>query len=318
MARRRSSPPLVVFGYALPDPLPEARRRVTELATVIGRLSGLDVGLAAQPSYEKVAQLLHKRELDAAWLAPIPYIALERSHAVIPLARQHLAGRSHYHSAIIVATGSGIRSLRQLEGKRAAWVDRHSASGFVIPRIQLAALGVDPRTAFASQRFYGTHEAVVSAVAEGDADFGATFVRLDRKGTIVHGPWATLPRYVRAIRTLSKFGEIPSDVVAARADIDPDIAARLQRALLDLARDPRGKILLHHIFGADELRKPDLAKSYETLRHITRDAAAEGLLDAEGDEIENADTTEIPAPRLDQTDEVDATDMEVIEPRRRR
>src|SRR5262249_29622562 len=163
--------------------------------------------------------------------------------------------RSHYHSAIIVATGSGIRSLRQLEGKRAAWVDPHSASGFVIPRIQLAALGVDPRTAFASQHFYGTHEAVVSAVAEGVADFGATYVRLDRKGTIVHGPWASFPRYVRTIRTLSKFGEIPSDVVAARADMDREIAARLQAALLGLARDPRGKVLLRAIFGADELRK---------------------------------------------------------------
>jgi phosphonate transport system substrate-binding protein len=308
---------MVVFGYALPNPLPEARRRVTELATVIGRLAGLDVGLSAQPSYEKVAQLLHRRELDAAWLAPIPYIALERNHAVVPLARQHLAGRSHYHSAIIVATGSGIRSLRQLEGKRAAWVDRHSASGFVIPRIQLAALGVDPRTAFPLQHFYGTHEAVVSAVAEGVADFGATYVRLGRKGTIVYGPWASFPRYVPKIRTLSKFGEIPSDVIAARSDIDPEIAACLRGALLGLARDARGKVLLHQIFGTDELRKPDVAKSYDALRHLTRDAAAEGLLEAvDDDEIEFADTAEFPTPRLDKTDEAEI--IEVIEPRWRR
>src|SRR5262249_17775799 len=155
---------------------------------------------------------------------------------------------------------------------------------------------VDPRTAFASQRFYGTHEAVVRAVAEGLADFGATYVRLDRKGAIVHGPWSTMPRYVRAIKTLTKFGEIPSDVIAARPDIDPEIGASLQTALLGLAKDARGRILLHEIFGADELRMPDLT-SYDTLRHLTRDAAAEGLLEAVDDD--GIDTLEIPVARLD-------------------
>jgi phosphonate transport system substrate-binding protein len=301
MARRRSTSAMVVFGYALPDPTPEARRRVSELANIIGRLAGLDIALSAQPAYEKVAQLLHRGDIDAAWLPPIPFIALERSGGVTALARQHLAGRSHYYSAIIVAVGSGIRSIGKLEGMRAAWVDRHSASGFVIPRIQLAALGVDPRTAFASQRFYGTHEAVVRAVAEGDADFGATYVRLDRKGTIVHGPWSSMPKFARSIRTLTKFGEIPSDVVAARPDLDPEIRDRLQEALLGLGKDARGKILLREIFGADELRLPD-PSGYTILRHLTRDAEAEGLLDDDADTLEiphvKAEVIEVMVPRV--------------------
>jgi hypothetical protein len=100
-----------------------------------------------------------------------------------------------------------------------------------------------------------------------------------------------MPRYVRAIRTLTRFGEIPSDVVAARPDLDPDVTARLRTAFLGVARHPRGRELLHEIFGADELRRPDLA-SYEVLRKVTRDAVAEGLLDAE-EEIDDSEIEEL-------------------------
>ena len=316
---------LVVFGYASPDDGPGARARVSEFALLIGEAAGIDIRIAPFPSYERVAQLLHKKDLDVAWLGPIPYIALERKGTAIALARQHLAGRAHYHSAIIVNAQSGIRSLARLKGLRAAWVDRHSASGFVMPRIQLAALGVDPRTAFSEQRFYGSHEGVVRAVAEGLADFGGTYVRLDQNGAIVHGPWSQMPRYVRHIKTLSKFGEIPSDVIVARADLDPDIARRLQASLLGVAKDPRGRTLIRQTFGADDFRKPD-PTAYETLRALTADAAAEGLLDAEeaidDEEIEEVDmlsdalTTEIPVARLDET--MEAEIVEVVEPQRPR
>ena len=130
-----------------------------------------------------------RAQLDLAWVSPIPFIALLRNESVVPLASPQRGGM-HYHGAIVVAAElAHRRSLPALVGKRAAWVDRYSAAGFVVPRIELAKAGLDVKTAFASQHFYGSHAAVVQAVADGRADFGATYVRLAANDAVVGGPW---------------------------------------------------------------------------------------------------------------------------------
>ncbi len=275
----KALPELIVFGYAAPEASAEAKRRMTDLAIRLGKLAGTDVGMTALPSYERVAQLVHKGEIDLAWLSPIPFIALMRGKSVVPLVSQYRVGRNSYHGAIIVAASSRVRSPTGLKGKRAAWVDKHSASGFVLPRIQLAAMGVDPRTAFSGQRFYGSHQAVVKAVASGKADFGATYVQLGKQGAIADGPWTHVPGLGSSIRVLAIFGEIPSDVIAARGDLPAAGRDRLTRAFLQLAKDPKGKELVREVFGADDFRRPSVA-SYEELRNAAAGAVEDGLLDA--------------------------------------
>lgn len=297
MSRARRSAPgvgsndLLVFGYAVADASLDAKRHITELAILLGRHAGVDVSLAPLPSYERVTQLLHKREIDLAWVPPIPFVSLLRNDSVQPLLVPW-RGATHYHSAVIVPIESTLKSPARLGGLRAAWVDKYSAAGFVLPRIQLAAIGVDPRTAFPEQRFFGSHVAVVRAVIDGLADFGATYVRLGKKGEIVSGPWAQSPTLAASVRVLTTFGEIPADVIAARVDLSAPLRERLISAFAQVARDPAGKDLVRRVFGADELRRPQLS-SYDVLRDAVADAFEEGLLDVD-EEIDDDDLVAAP------------------------
>jgi ABC-type phosphate/phosphonate transport system substrate-binding protein len=197
----------------------------------------------------------------------------------------------HYHGAIIVPAKSTVGDLASLKGKTAAWVDRYSAAGFVVPRIELAKAGLDVKTAFASQRFYGSHEAVARAVAAGAADFGATFVRLAANGAVVSGPWSGAPGLEESLRIFATFGEIPPDVLTATAALHPDVRERVRKALLSIADDTRGKQLLKAVFGAESLREAS-TDGYEALRTSAMGAAQEQLLDIE----EEIDVEEIPGP----------------------
>src|SRR5258706_5089261 len=163
-------------------------------------------------TYDELTQTVLRGELDLAWLPPISFLALVAKDAVVPLAAVR---QVPYMSAIIVARDSPLDKPSSLVGTRAAWVDRHSASGFVIPRIKLSRFGIDLRGAFSSEHFYESHDAVVEAVVNGQADFGATWVQPGSRGAVT-GPWT---RTSHEIRVLATFGSIPPDVIASRTDL---------------------------------------------------------------------------------------------------
>lgn len=291
--------PFLVLGYAAPEASDDAKRNMTELAMIIGQRAGVDIAVSPLASYDRVTQLVHKGKVDLAWVSPIPFIALNRNGSVEGLASPFRGGMN-YHGAIIVSARTHVGGLDSLKGKTAAWVDRYSAAGFVVPRIELAKAGLDVKTAFASQSFYGSHTAVARAVAAGAADFGATFVRLAANGAVIGGPWSGSPGLEEQLRIFATFGEIPPDVIAASAKLDAGIRDRLKKALLSITDDPRGKELLHTVFGAEALRPANTA-GYEALRASAISAVQERLLDIEQpidpEEIAGPDQTQPMKPQ---------------------
>jgi ABC-type phosphate/phosphonate transport system substrate-binding protein len=273
----RTALEIVEFAYAAHAASSATKRHMGDFLAVIGRLSGLDFGVAEADSYRKLARLVHERAVDVAWLPPIPYLALEQQQAVVPLVSHERGGSTQFHCVLIVGAESKIHHPVGLRGKRAAWVDPLSAAGYVIPRIHLAAMGVDPRSAFASEHFYGSHEAVVRAVVGGKADFGATYARGEVEGAKVRGAWSDLEGADEAVRVLCAFGAVPSDVIAARPDLAGNVRFRVARALMDASKDAQGKLLMGELFGVDDF-KPWASASYDLLRSATRSAAAGGLL----------------------------------------
>ncbi len=245
-----------------------------EFAALLGELAEVEVGVMEAPSYQDLAMTLDAGRAQLAWLSPIPYIALAQAGTVTPLVYNERA-KKHYCSAIIVPETSHVKRLAELKGARAAWVDRHSAAGFVVPRVQLAAAGVDPRTELSDQTFEGSHERVAAAVAEGRVDFGATFAHREPDNTVV-GPWSTLPETNR-VRVLATFGKIPSDLIVARNDVDMAVRVRLTRALRQMNADETGKRIVRELFDVERFRLLD-AEAYDALQSMARDARDQGLL----------------------------------------
>lgn len=294
---------MLVFGYAAQGASTAMRERVAQFSLVLGAMARAELAVYEATSYEDLAQSMVRGDVDFAWLPPLAFVALERRNAVLALASAQRGGDTAFHSAIIVARGSGIREPVDLAGARAAWVDRYSASGYVVPRVGLSAIGIDPRVAFTEQHFYRSHEAVVRAVVAGRADFGATYAGLSKNGEITRGAWLDVQGADEAIRVLVRFGAIPGDVVAASSDLVAPRRDVITRALLALSRDPQHRLLLAETFGIDEFRRW-VSAGYDALRRLAEDASKRGLLEGEQDED--------PDERLDEDD--DAEEEELAEP----
>ena len=245
-----------------------------EFATLLGELAEVEVAVVEATSYENLAVGLDEGTTQLAWLSPIPYIALSHAGRVAPLVYNERL-KKHYCSAIIVPSDSHVRRLADLKGARAAWVDRHSAAGYVVPRIQLAQAGVDPRTALSDQTFAGSHDAVAEMVASNQVDFGATFAHKGDKNEVI-GPFST-PERASRVRVLTTFGKIPSDLIVARNDVDMTVRVRLTRALRSMNANDTGRRIIHELFDVDRFRLLD-AEAYETLQSMARNARDQGLL----------------------------------------
>jgi phosphonate transport system substrate-binding protein len=87
-------------------------------------------------------------------------------------------GRSTYRSALIARASEGL-SMAKLRGKNAVWVDRLSVGGYLLVVDHLRSHGIDPDQTFASQRFLGSHPAVLNALLHGSADVAAITVTGD-------------------------------------------------------------------------------------------------------------------------------------------
>ena len=268
----------LVFGYLADASSAAIRTQMAELAQLLGKIAGVEISLCESSSYGDLASAMNGGKINLAWLPPIPFVALERRGAAVALVSHQRNGASPYQSVLIVRTSSKTRSLSSLRGQRAAWVDPQSAAGYVLPRIGLAALGVDPRTSFSGEKFWHAHHAVVNAVRDGSADFGATYAGFDAHGVAVRGPWMDSPTEVATLRVLASFGEIPGDVIAARVKLGGALRDQVTRALLALSRDRGNQPLLRAAFGADELREFS-PSGYDVLTRAVTDASSQGLLE---------------------------------------
>lgn len=267
--------PRVVFGLVVPaGGGGELPTRVDRLTKMIGEHAGIEIERFDAPGYEALAKEVRERRVDIAWLPPIVFVRL--ADAVTPIGSILRGGQSAYEAALVVKSDSKFKTIDGLRGTRAGWVDPWSAAGFVLPRVKLALLGVDPRSVFRTETFYGGHRAVMKALAEGACDVAGTYARADADGTVTAGAWSEVEG--AEVRVLATFGAIPPDVIAVRNDYPKDARVKIVESLRTACAEESTRGILREIFNGDEL-KEGLVPGYDALRSALDMATARGLFD---------------------------------------
>ncbi|MFT8243390.1 phosphate/phosphite/phosphonate ABC transporter substrate-binding protein [Roseomonas sp. BN140053] len=131
--------------------------------------------------YSGVQQAFAAKQLEIANMAPAAYAAtwMDTNGGVEPiLVTREQDGSTSYVAVMYVRTDSGITSIEGLRGKSIAWADPNSASGYLIPRAELRAAGIDPEPGrfFGRTGFGGGHDQALVAVLQKQYDAGVTWV----------------------------------------------------------------------------------------------------------------------------------------------
>jgi phosphonate transport system substrate-binding protein len=144
-------------------------------------------------------------------------------------------GSTSYNGQLIynLATDIVPGDYSTLKDKAFCGVDETSTSGWVIPSVMLRAGGIDPDTDL-EVTFAGSHDAVASAVYNGDCDAGATFV--DARTTIEEA----YPDVMDKVGVFEVSIAIPNDGVQYAVDFPRELRDQINEGLLAIAATEAG------------------------------------------------------------------------------
>lgn len=217
------------------------------LAQLLSERTGLTVTSNVGTDFSSVREAMCAGQAQIGWLNTFNYVLANEQCGVDAALATSRFGATTYAGQIIVRADSGIETLEDLNGKVMCWVDPASTSGYIIPRIMLAANGVDPDTAFSQTIEAGSHNNVVTQVYNGDCDAGATFS--DARTGIEE----EFPDVLDVVSVLATTSDIPNDSVSFISDFPEEMRTEIVNALLEIAASPEGQEALNTLYNIEGL-----------------------------------------------------------------
>ena len=180
-------------------------------------------------------------------------------------------GAPYYNGQIIVRADSGITEISQLKGKTFCRPEPLSTSGWIIPMLTMRAAGLNPDTDLAQIVDAGSHDAVVTAVYDGQCDAGATYV--DAR-TRIEGD---KPDVMEKVNVIAISAPIPNDGVQYVPSFPRELRDAINAAIIKLAQTEEGKAALGTAYQWSAL-EPHYDNFYDPFRQV---------LDASGVDVES-------------------------------
>jgi phosphonate transport system substrate-binding protein len=240
------------------------------LADLLTTITGLVFQVSVPTSYAAVIEAMGAENVDIGWLAPFAYILGREKFQTEVILSSVRSGSKTYTGQIVAHADSGITSIEGLKGKKFAFVDPGSASGFLYPNALLASKGIDYKTAFSETLFAGGHDKVLVAVYNKQVDGGATFGPSAPGATDArHNVVSTLPDILEKVKVVDLTPPIPNDTVSVRKGLSPALVAQVKEGLLAAAQTEDGKRLLKTLYTIDGLATAQDSE-YESVRAAAR------------------------------------------------
>ncbi|MFT4579865.1 MAG: phosphonate transport system substrate-binding protein [Nitrospinales bacterium] len=233
-----------------------------EVGDLLHKETGLYFKTSVATSYAAVIEAMGAGKVDIGWLATFSYVLAKDKYDVELLLVVQRFGSPFYRGQIMVHADSGIQSLKDLQGKRFAFVDPASTSGHLYPKTLLLSKGFEPKTFFGKSVFAGSHNAVVLSIYKGAVDGGAAYE--GARAAVAK----SYPDVFEKIKVIAYTKEIPNDTVSVRKDIPEDLKVKLRNGLKKISQSPKGSKVLKRLYGISGL--VDLDGLFDPVREAGR------------------------------------------------
>lgn len=217
----------------------------------IGRMLSVSLGIPVEAvvatSFTAAIEAMCAGRADVGALNPFGYVLARQRCGVEVAAVSVRFDLPYYRAQISARADANINTLADLRGKRFAFVDPASTSGYLFPAAMLKKLGHDPDRFFSQTVFAGSHPNVILAIYRGQVDGGSTFE--DARTTVQ----AQFPDVMQKVKVVGYTNPIPNDTWSINPRLSPDLKARIKDRLLRIARTPEGREALRNLYSIDGL-----------------------------------------------------------------
>ena len=216
----------LIFGFN-PFTTPQnIKENYAPILEAIAQKVGRQAKVIIVSDYDSLGRSLVNGTIDIGWFSPFAYVSAKSKGDITPMVTTVVNQNSSYHGYIITRKDRGFKSVDHLKGKRFAFVDKQSASGYVYPRAMLLEQGKQPETFFSENIFLGSHDRVIEAVLDGTVDAGATY---SEAVEAARGRGLT----VQNLEIVAKTESIPKDAIAARPGFDEVLLGKITNAFIE-------------------------------------------------------------------------------------
>lgn len=221
------------------------KERFKPLGAYLSKKTGVDVRFTVLSRYGNLVESFEKEKMDGAFFGSFTGAAAIYKLGVIPLARPvNLDNTSTYQGYIFVRKDSNIKDVKDMKGKRMAYVERSTTAGYLFPLAYLRENGIaNPDQYFREYYFTGSHDAAIDAVLDRKADVGAA------KHSMYDRMKKENPRIDQELVIIARSPSVPSNGLCVRKNLDEASKKKLKDALLNMHNDPEGQAVLKK-FGA--------------------------------------------------------------------
>ncbi len=220
------------------------------------------------PSFIAVVEAFGTHRADVAGLNTYGYILAYEKYGVEARLTTVRNGSATYKGQFIARNNGKIKTVADLTGKKVAFVDPASTSGYVLPQKLLNDRHIKPKETIFAMR----HDNVVSMVYQGQVDAGATFYVAPIDGKIQDARMLVKSQYPDVedkIKIIEFTEPIPNDPVVFRKDLPENMKQAISQALIEYVKTPEGRETLQRLSGVTGLT-PATDKDYDKTREFLK------------------------------------------------
>lgn len=224
--------------------------------------------VAIPQSFIAVVEAFGTKRADVCTINTFGYILAHEKFGAQARITTLRHGSATYQSQFLAKADSSIKSVADFKGKKMAFVDAASTSGYLLPLKMLRDNSVEPsQTVFA-----GKHDNVVSMIYQGQVDGGATFYSPPHDNEIQDARRLVRTQYPdveKKIKIVQLSDPIPNDPVIFRKDMPEEMKEKITEALMAFVKTPEGKAAFEKVVGVTDLKRATDA-DYDAVRQMLK------------------------------------------------
>lgn len=231
-----------------------------DLVNHVSKKINKPVTFVQRKNYQEVNELLENGFLDLAFICSGAYIEAIKKTPLEILAVPVVDGKPYYYSYLIVPSSKEIDNVKELAGKKFAFVDPLSNTERLYPLYLIKKQGSNPSNFFGDIIYTHSHDRSIELVSQGFVD-GASVDSLVWNYYVKKHP--EIVNNVKIINQSQPFG-IPPFV--STKSTKPEIRKAIQDVLLKMHIDEDGIKILRAL-GIDRFEKAD-DSLYNSIREM--------------------------------------------------
>jgi phosphonate transport system substrate-binding protein len=220
-------------------------------------------------NYVAVVEAFGSKRADIGVMNSFGYIMANTKYGATAKLRVVRYGHDYYQGQIIAHVDSGIKTVKDLEGKKFAFTDPSSTSGFMFPTKILK----DNNVKTGNTTFAIKHDNVVTMVYQKQVDAGATYYSAPSESGKIRDARSRVktqfPDVEDKVKIVTITDKIPNDPFVFRKDLPAEITTKFIAAVKKYISTEKGKTVFKNIYSVEGVNDTSDA-DYNGLRDMIK------------------------------------------------